>query len=133
MLSIFPARPMKKNRLQSIRIVVATLVSLFLVIFSFLKIYQIALHETKCNHQQLQREMALISASGITDFLSHIAEDVRLLATSPYLQNMDEKNYQTFLVNFFQAHAGSNIRAIFITDENCRPLFSLPENISSPF
>ena len=130
MLSIFPARPMKKNRLQSIRIVVATLVSLFLVIFSFLKIYQIALHETKCNHQQLQREMALISASGITDFLSHIAEDVRLLATSPYLQNMDEKNYQTFLVNFFQAHAGSNIRAIFITDENCRPLFSLPENIS---
>ena len=122
---------MKRDRLNLIRIIAITLFFLSLVIYFFLRIYQIALDETKQNHQQLQKKIALLCVSGMGEFLSHLNEDLRLLTTTPCLQAMNKTKYQSLLADFYHIHAPSNIREIFITNEKCQLLFSLSEDISN--
>jgi len=119
-----------KKRIHTLLIFLGTSIFIVLIIFSSVKIYQIALAETRRNHQFLQREMAVVSVSGIRDYLNHLTEDLRLLTISPCMQRQEKMQYQSFLANFFDVHKRSNLRAIFLTDSSFNIVYSLPDSIS---
>ncbi len=117
-------------RTHTLLILIGMLFFVILIIYASIKIYKIALDETKRNHQLLQREMAMVSVSGINHYLSHVSEDLKFLMNSPCLKSMVRSNYESFLENFFDVHKASNLRAIFIADSNFNMLYAMPESIS---
>ncbi len=117
-------------RTHTLWILIGTLAFVMLIIFASFKIYKIALNETRRNHQLLQREMAMVSVSGINHYLSHVSEDLKFLMNSPCLKSMVRANYESFLENFFNVHKASNLIAIFVADSNFNMLYAMPESIS---
>lgn len=117
-------------RTHTLWILIGTLVFVMLIVYASIKIYKIALDETRRNHQLLQKEMAMVSISGINHYLSHVSDDLKLLMNSPCLQSMDRAKYESFLENFFDVHKTSNLQAIFIADSNFNLLYAMPDSIS---
>ncbi len=123
--------PPKQIQSHTLWILIGTLVFVMLIAYASIKIYKIALDETRRNHQLLQKEMAMVSVSGINHYLSHVSEDLKLLMNSPCLRSMERARYESFLENFFEVHNTSNLRAIFIADSNFNLLFAIPDSISN--
>lgn len=121
------------NQIQThtLWILIGTLVFVMLIVYASIKIYKIAQEETRRNHQLLQKEMAMVSVSGMNHYLSHVSEDLKLLMNSPCLRSMERVKYESFLKNFFEVHSASNLRAIFIADSDFDLLYAMPDSISN--
>ena len=128
---------MNRKLAHTLLIFVGTIIFSFLIAFTAIKIYTVAIDETKRNHQTLQKEIADATTAGVTYYMEHLAEDLHWLATSfPGLQYFKKESPQSQVGNFFTHVKQYGVKAIFVTDLDAKIIYStldtLPYWINSP-
>jgi len=93
------------------------------------KIYNLTLQEAKTTHQQQQMQMAKTAVQGISYYLHHLADDMRLLN-----ELLSDRNYSNIEVqselDYFHKHYDERIvKSIFLTDTIAKIYFSTIDSI----
>jgi hypothetical protein len=119
----------RKKRTHTFWIFIGTIIFVLLIGYSAVKIYQIALDETKRNHQLLQKDMADASAAGIKYFLENLANDLQLLAAFHRLQKFERDLLCEPVIDLFSRAKNYGVRTIFVANLETEIIFSTTETI----
>lgn len=115
---------MKRIQTNRYLILSGTVTLIVIFLFAVIKIYELTLNEAKNSHQLQQMEMAKAATIGISTYLDHIVEDMRLLAFYEKYINPDKKNIRSNVDYFYDHYEQEAVKAIFITDEFANIIYS---------
>ena len=110
-------------------IVSGTIIFVILIIFTSVKIYNIALDETKRNHQLLQKDMADATAAGINYYLENLSNDLQLLVKFRRLQKFERDLLRDPMDDLFNYAKDFGVKTIFATDIETNLIYSTTDTI----
>lgn len=120
---------MRRKRTHTLWIFIGTIIFFLLIVYTAVKIYNIALDETKRNHQLLQRDMADAAAAGINYYLENLANDLRLVAAFHRLQHFERDLLRDPIDDLFKHAALYGVQTIFVTDLDANLVYSPTDTI----
>jgi signal transduction histidine kinase len=127
--SQFISDQIRKKRTHTFWIFIGTIIFVLLIGFTAIKIYQVALDETKRNHQLLQKDMADAAATGIKYYLENLANGLQLLAAFHRLQKF-ERDLLRNPVNDLYRHAKDyGVKTIFVANIDTEIIYSTTNTI----
>lgn len=127
--SQFISDQIRKKRTHTFWIFIVTIIFVVLIGYSAVKIYHVALDETKRNHQLLQKDMADASAAGIKYFLENLANDLQLLAAFHRLQKFERDLLYDPVIDLYSHAKNYGVRTIFVANLETEIIFSTTETI----
>jgi len=92
---------MNKAKHQSLFILLGTVVLVFLISFTSVKVYFLALDEAKRSHQVQQLAVAKAAADGLNYWLKHFEGEMTMLSTFPALQYLEPDAMKANVDEFF--------------------------------
>jgi len=109
---------MKRAKKQSLLILFGAIILVFLISFTSVKVYRVALQETKAKHQVQQIALAKAASTGLDYWLRHFEEEMKILSSLPAIQYFDLDNAKYNLDYFFQhiKHQGVENIVIYTRD-----------------
>jgi signal transduction histidine kinase len=119
----------RKKRTHTFWIFIVTIIFVVLIGYSAVKIYHVALDETKRNHQLLQKDMADASAAGIKYFLENLANDLKLLAAFHRLQKFERDLLFDPVIDLYSNAKNYGVRTIFVANLETEIIFSTSKTI----
>jgi signal transduction histidine kinase len=117
------------KKIHSLWIFVGTIIFVLLIIFTFFNIYNIAIDETKRNHQILQKDMADAAATGIKYYLENLANDISLLTTFHQLQNLETDYFKEPIIELYNHAKIYGVKTVFVTDIGTKLIYSTTDTI----
>ena len=111
---------MKKAKRQSLFILLGTIFLVFLISFTSIKVYFLALDEAKRSHQVQQLAIANAAAEGLNYWLKHFDAEMIMLSSFPALQYWQPEAMKADVDEFFghiNQHGVDNI-VVFSLDAN---------------
>jgi len=119
----------RKKRTHTFWIFIGTIIFVVLIGYAAIKIYHIALDETKRNHQLLQKDMADASAAGIKYFLENLANDLQLLAAFHRLQKFERDLLRDPIIDLYSHAKNYGVKTIFVANLETEIIFSTTDKI----
>jgi signal transduction histidine kinase len=117
------------KKIHSLWIFIGTFIFVLLIIFTFFNIYNIAIDETKRNHQILQKDMADAAATGIKYYLENLANDISLLTTFHQLQNLETDYFKEPTTELYNHAKNFGVKTVFVTDIRTKLIYSTTDTI----
>ena len=121
--------PMYKKNIHTFWIIIGTVIFVILIIFTSVKIYNIALDESKKNHRLLQKDMANATAAGINYHLEHLSNDLQLLVNFHRLQKFERDLLRDPMDDLFSHAQDFGVKTIFATDIKTNLIYSTTDTI----
>ena len=114
---------MKKDKTIRFLFISGTVFIAIFFIVMVINTYDYILNDAKKNHQMQQMEMAKAAASGISSYLSGLADDMRFLSDYPGVKNFDKKIIQTNTDLLLDHYNDKIVKTIFVLDGEGRPVY----------
>ena len=127
--SHFFSNQIRKKRTHTFWIFVGTIIFVLLIGYSAVKIYHIALDETKRNHQLLQKDMADASAAGIKYYLENLANDLQLLTAFHRLQKFERDLLRDPVDDLYRHAKEYGVITIFVANIDTEIIYSTTTTI----
>ncbi len=119
----------RNKRIHSLWIFVGTIIFVLLIVYTFFNIYNIAIDETKRNHQILQKDMADAAAAGITFYLENLSSDIFLLTSFQQLQNLETNFFKEPIDELYNHAKNYGVKTIFVSDIRTNLIYSTSDTI----
>lgn len=123
---------MKRKRIHSLIIFLVTAVLVFLIVFVSVKIYRLALADTRRGFQNQQQVIALAASSAINICVQHLEEDLWLLAATPAVQLSEKDGIKSAVDNYFRHLGNGAVRYVLVADENADIVYFASEANAIP-
>lgn len=114
---------MKKNKTIRILFISGTVFIAIFFIAMVINTYDYILNDAKKNHQMQQMEMAKAAVSGISSYLSGLADDMRFLSDYPGVKKFDKKIIKTNADLLLDHYNDKIVKTIFVLDGEGRPVY----------
>ena len=114
---------MKKDRTIRLLFISGTIFIAIFFIVMVINTYDYILNDAKKNHQMQQMEMAKAAASGISSYLSGLADDMRFLSDYPGVKEFDKKIIKTNTDLLLDHYNDKIVKTIFVLDGEGRPVY----------
>ncbi len=118
-----------KKSIHTFWIFLGTIIFVLLITFSTVKIYHVALDETKRNHQLLQKDMADATAAGIKFYLDNLANDLQLLAAFHRLQKFERDLLRDPAIDLYNHAKDNGVETIFVANKEAKIIYSTTSTI----
>jgi len=115
---------MNKKNIHTYWIISGTILFIFLIILTSVKIYNIAFDESKKNRQLFQKDMAHATAAGINYHLEHLSNDLQLLVNFHRLQKFERDLLRDPMDDLFSHAKDFGAKTIFATDLETNLIYS---------
>ena len=114
---------MKKDKTIRFLFISGTVFIAVFFIVMVINTYDYILNDAKKNHQMQQMEMAKAAASGISSYLSGLADDMRFLSDYPGVKSFDKKVIKTNADLLLDHYNDKIVKTIFVLDGEGRPVY----------
>jgi signal transduction histidine kinase len=114
---------LKKDKTIRILFISGTVFIAIFFIVMVINTYDYILNDAKKNHQMQQMEMAKAAASGISSYLSGLADDMRFLSDYPGVKEFDKKIIKTNADHLLGHYNDKIVKTIFILDGEGRLVY----------
>ena len=121
---------MIKKTQHTIWIIIGTSFLILLIIYTSVKIYNIAANETIQNRQQQQMEMVNATVKGIRFYLTDIEEDLEILSSFSDMNSNQIEVFDRAPQQIFSHCQKFRVMALFLSDQNKHIRFSTADSLS---
>ena len=124
-MSAFSVTKLKKQKYFNHFIIAFTLLIISLIIYVIVHIYAISLEETKRSHQEKQLEIAKSAASGISNYLAYLYNELEFFSQNNYPSAYFEQLYKS-------KDKKGILKSVFHVDSTGKLLSNVGTLLSSP-